>query len=109
MSFADKAKELREHKLIPAIKSEASRVPGLKNKNRVYLIGGISWAVSTLLSLDSPKYARRSLTGDQAIYTVMNFKSPSDVDQLYNRVTGTRPCFQNPIQIMQLAMITILR
>jgi len=89
-SFADMAKNLSSRELIPAIKSEASRVPGLENKDRVYLIGGISWATSTLLSLDSPYYTKRSQTGDQAIYTAMNFKGISDVDRLYNRVIGDK-------------------
>lgn len=89
-SFSDKAKNLRENELRPLIRSEANRIPGLLNKQRVYLIGGIPWATSTLLSLDSPHYGKRSATGDQAIYTVMNFKKPSDVDLLYNRVTGSR-------------------
>jgi hypothetical protein len=86
MPFADKAKELRENVLRPAIRSEAIRVSGLKNQKRVYLIGGISWATSTLLSLDAPKYASRSTTGDQEIYTVMIFTGLTDVNRLYNRV-----------------------
>lgn len=88
MSFTEKADELKKRVLRPAIRSEAERVSGLKNKQRVYLIGGIPWATSTLLSLDSPKYENRSLTDDQAIYTVMNFDGLTDVDRLYNRVTG---------------------
>lgn len=94
LPFADKAKELREHELRPAIRKEAERVVGLENKPRVYLIGGIPWATSTLLSLDAPKYESRSTTGDQAIYTVMNFDGISDVDRLYNRVTGAKAAEQ---------------
>ncbi len=97
--FPEAAQILRDREIRPIIRSEASRLPGLSNKQRVYLIGGIPWAVSTLLSLDSPVYAERSATHDQEIYTVMNFRAPSDVDRLYNRAIGAKAveliCTQN--------------
>lgn len=86
ISFADKAIELRDRNIRPAIKSEAGRVSGLINQKRVYLVGGITWATSTLLSLDAPKYQRRSATGDQAIYTVMYL---ADINEVYKKVTSS--------------------
>ena len=86
ISFADKAIDLRDKNIRPAIRSEAERVSGLINQQRIYLIGGITWATSTLLSLDAPRYERRSQTGDQAIYTVMNL---ADINEVYRKVISS--------------------
>ena len=92
--FKETAQDLRTQIVQPAIRNEANRVPGLKNKPRVYLVGGIVWATSSLLSLDAPEYAKRSATGDQEVYTVMNFDGFSDVDRLYNRLVGNNAAEQ---------------
>ena len=69
--FANAASELRKRLLRPAIHQEVSRKPGLINHDRVYLIGGIAWATSTLIQPYS-----------KSAFPVMH---PQYFDTLYNR------------------------
>jgi hypothetical protein len=48
-SFQIAADVLRREKLIPAVRVEVQQKPGLQNIRRVYLAGGIVWAMVTLL------------------------------------------------------------
>jgi hypothetical protein len=48
-TFLVAAEALCKDKLIPAIRAEVQQKPGLQNLRRVYLSGGIPWAMVTLL------------------------------------------------------------
>ncbi|HMV49182.1 MAG TPA: hypothetical protein PLD20_19515 [Blastocatellia bacterium] len=48
-AFARKAKELSPVSVRAALRKEMERKPGLVNRQRVYLTGGIVWAMATLL------------------------------------------------------------
>lgn len=69
--FAEAAAKLRIRLLRPAIREEVGRKQGMRNRPRVYLIGGIAWATSTLAS-------RRS----QSAFPPLK---PQNFDTLYNR------------------------
>ncbi len=47
--FAEKARELAPKSVAGAMRSEMERKPGLFNRRRVYLTGGIVWAATTIL------------------------------------------------------------
>ena len=51
-AFARKARELSPASLRSALRKEMERKPGLFNRQRVYLTGGIVWAMATLLHPD---------------------------------------------------------
>ena len=72
-SFLAKAEELRVKELIPKIRDISERKPGLMNLKRVYLAGGISWAMSTLIRPDQR--------------TSFSRLSVEDVTTFHNRVT----------------------
>jgi len=73
-TFARKAKELSPASVRAALRKEMERKPGLYNRQRVYLTGGIVWAMMTLLHPED----RRTfvpVTGE-------------DIDTFYRMVTG---------------------
>ncbi|MEP7339049.1 MAG: hypothetical protein ABI977_15040 [Acidobacteriota bacterium] len=73
-AFARKAKELSPASVRAALRKEMERKPGLYNRQRVYLTGGIVWAMMTLLHPED----RRTfvpVTGE-------------DIDSFYRMVTG---------------------
>lgn len=50
--FVAAAEELRKTEVVAALRSASQRFPGLQNINRVYLAGGASYALTTLLHPD---------------------------------------------------------
>lgn len=50
--FVTAAEELRKTEVVQALRSASQRFPGLQNLNRVYLAGGASYAMTTLLHPD---------------------------------------------------------
>ncbi len=72
--FARKAKELTPASIRVSLRKEMERKPGLVNRPRVYLSGGIVWAMATLLYPDD----RRALVPLTA----------ADIDLFYQKVTG---------------------
>ena len=84
--FSTKSKKLGRNLLRPIIKQQIKKHPGLMSRDRIYLIGGLPWATTTLLSLDSPTYQKRSAY--QSTYTVM--KLPKDSENLYKQLTDSK-------------------
>jgi hypothetical protein len=85
MDFAKMAKQLAPASVRSALRKEMERKPGLVNRPRVYLSGGIVWAMATLLHPDD----RRALVPINA----------DDIDVFYRKVTGdpdTLQKFLNP-------------
>lgn len=72
--FARKAKELSPASVRAALRKEMERKPGLVNRQRVYLTGGIVWAMTTLLHPED----RRTFVPVTA----------EDIDSFYRQVTG---------------------
>ncbi|BAY26086.1 hypothetical protein NIES2100_58970 [Calothrix sp. NIES-2100] len=56
IDFTKAAENAKQKELIPQIVSEVQRKPGMQNLSRVYLSGGISWALSTLTKPCSKEY-----------------------------------------------------
>lgn len=83
--FVKKAKELAPASIRASLRKEMERKPGLVNRQRVYLSGGIVWAMATLLHPDD----RRALVPITS----------EDVDLFYRNVTSdpdTLQKFLNP-------------
>lgn len=83
--FARKAKELAPVSIKAGLRKEMERKPGLVNRPRVYMSGGIVWAMATLLYPDD----RRALVPIKA----------EDIDLFYRKVTSdpdTVQKFLNP-------------
>jgi len=78
-TFAQKAERLRNEILVPALRQQMDRRPGLEGRPRVYLTGGIVWAMVTLLrptdrepyvkitAADIDTFARLALSGDKSL------------------------------------------
>ncbi len=85
MDFARKAKQLAPASIRTGLRKEMERKPGLVNRPRVYMSGGIVWAMATLLHPED----RRALVPITA----------DDIDVFYRKVTGdpdTLQKFLNP-------------
>ncbi|MBS1791719.1 MAG: hypothetical protein JST85_28685 [Acidobacteria bacterium] len=83
--FIKKAKELAPIAIRTSLRKEMERKPGLVNRPRVYLSGGIVWAMATLLHPDD----RRALVPITS----------EDIDAFYRKVTSdpdTLQKFLNP-------------
>ncbi len=83
--FARKAKELAATSIKSNLRKEMERKPGLVNRPRMYMSGGIVWAMATLLYPDD----RRALVPIKA----------EDIDLFYRKVTSdpdTVQKFLNP-------------
>jgi len=74
MAFARKAKELAPASIRSALRKEMERKPGLVNRRRVYMSGGIVWAMATLLYPDD----RRALVP----------RTADDISLFYQKVTS---------------------
>ena len=86
-SFIDTSKKLRYALLRPAVKELVGRKPGMVNKrDRVYLIGGIGWALKTFTQ-----------PGNRQHFPVI---LPQHIDNLYRRAIApnatSRLCQDNP-------------
>lgn len=64
-AFRVTAEVLRKEKLIPLIAEPVQQFPGLQNSPRLYLAGGICWAMATLLHPNSVDSAWTTLTKDE--------------------------------------------
>jgi serine/threonine protein kinase len=87
--FIKTADEQKQKLLIPEIRSLAGRKPGLQNLPRVYLSGGISWALFTLVRPCSTKAGEQQTIETteerQAFYGRLY---PEDINTFYNNAIG---------------------
>lgn len=81
-TFIKRSQELSTTLLRPSIRSEVSRKPGLLNRKKVYISGGIVWSMLTLLHPED----RRSY-----IPVTLN-----DINTFYNRITTNPDALLNP-------------
>ena len=81
-TFAESAAALREEVLAPALKKSAEGKPGLRQRPRVYLSGGASWALATLVR-----------PGDRADYVAL---TADDVDAYRKLLRATPGAFPAP-------------
>ncbi len=92
-TFATAATTAKKDLLIPEIRSLSQRKPGLQNLSRVYLAGGISWAIFTLV---------RPCQTEQTIQTKEERASrygriyPEDINTFYNNATRDRQTLFQP-------------
>jgi serine/threonine protein kinase len=97
-NFSQQAERLRGEVLLPALRQELGRKPGLVNRRRVYLSGGIVWAMTTLLhpanrdadvkitAEDISTFANRALSGDKSLLNptlsgIADAKTRQEVEQ----------------------------
>lgn len=75
-NFVSAAKQWYGDKLLPLLSDELDRVPGMINRGRVYLIGGIPWALFTLTKANNAEE--------------LNFPRimVRDIDSLYKKATS---------------------
>jgi hypothetical protein len=81
-TFAKRAQALSGESLRVPIRNEVSRKPGLINRKKVYLSGGIVWAMVTLLRPD-----------DRRSYVPL---TPEDITNFYNRAITNPEDLLNP-------------
>ena len=81
-TFAENADALREEVLAPALKKAAEGKPGLRQRPRVYLSGGASWALATLVR-----------PGDRADYVAL---TADDVDAYRKLLLATPGAYPAP-------------
>lgn len=78
-NFAQQAERLRGEILVPALRQEVEKKPGLVNRRKIYLTGGIVWVMATLLhptnrdtyvkitAEDVNTFVRQALSGDSSL------------------------------------------
>jgi len=81
-TFVKRSQELSNSSLRAPLRNEVGRKPGLSNRKKVYLSGGIVWAMATLLHPED----RRSFTPLTA----------ADINNFYNRATANPETLLEP-------------
>lgn len=94
IDFKVAAENLKQKKLVPQIASEVQRKPGMQNLSRVYLAGGISWALSTLTRPCSKKYTVRG-EKEERLDSFVPISS-KDIRTFYYNATQDRKALFNP-------------
>jgi hypothetical protein len=94
IDFKRAAENVKQKKLVPQIVSEVQRKPGMQNSPRVYLAGGISWALFTLTRPCSRDYIVIEKTKDR----LDSFApiSSEDINTFYYNTTQDRKALFNP-------------
>ena len=104
--FAQQAERLRAEILLPALRQELGRNPGLVNRRLVYLSGGIVWAMTTLLhpanreaevkitAEDISTFANRALSGDKSLLNpnlsgIADEKTRQEVEEEQRQIIDT--------------------
>lgn len=103
LPFSNAANTWREKKLIPIMREELDRKPGVMLRNRIYLIGGLPWALVSLTQpMDRNKFPKISIRHIKTLYRIAsgsdaekilcnqgkkNFKG-SDIERVCNTFTA---------------------
>ncbi|MGB3788282.1 MAG: hypothetical protein WA949_09735 [Phormidesmis sp.] len=82
--FTAAAEALKDEELAPAIQAVLASHPSVENKNRVYLAGGISWA---LTNLTRPCGIEQVITADDELPSKFSPLSAEDINTFYINVT----------------------
>ncbi|MEA5572413.1 hypothetical protein [Calothrix sp. UHCC 0171] len=94
IDFTKAAENAKQKKLIPQIASEVQLKPGMQTLPRVYLAGGISWALSTLTRPCSQPYTVRGEKQDRLDSFIPI--SSEDIKTFYYNATQDRKALFNP-------------
>lgn len=81
-TFVKRSQELSNTSLRAPLRNEVARKPGLINRKKVYLSGGIAWAIATLIHPED----RRSFTP----------LTTDDINTFYNRATTNPETLMEP-------------
>jgi serine/threonine protein kinase len=104
--FAGQAEKLRREQLLPTLQHEVERKPGLVNRHRAYLSGGIVWAMANLLHpanreanieitpQDITTFATLASNGDQSLLNptlsgIKDEKTRHEVEEEIQRINET--------------------
>ena len=92
-TFAEAAAIAKQDELVPQIQEIVQRKPGLQNTTRVYLSGGMSWALSTLTRPCEPEQSV-----DQKAERVSRFSrvTVEDINTFYTNTTRDRTTLFKP-------------
>ncbi|PSB02065.1 protein kinase domain-containing protein [Merismopedia glauca] len=91
--FITTATTEKDKLLIPEIRNLAGRKPGLQNLPRVYLAGGISWALFTLVRPCQPEQTIETQEERIARYGRLR---PEDINTFYNNAIGDQKTLFKP-------------
>ncbi len=80
-SFALDALLISQHTLSEQLRKEIEKKPGLLSRNRIYLSGGIVWAMATLMHPENRKAFVPLTTDDIALF---HYRARNDVNALLN-------------------------
>ncbi|BAY98046.1 hypothetical protein NIES37_19940 [Tolypothrix tenuis PCC 7101] len=95
IDFTKAAENLKQKKLIPQIASEVQLKPGMQTLPRVYLAGGISWALSTLTRPCSKKVYTVAGKNQERLDSFVPISS-EDIKTFYYNATQDKKALFNP-------------
>lgn len=94
IDFSGAAENVKQKKLVPQIVSEVQLKPGMQTLPRVYLAGGISWALFTLTRPCSREYTVRG-EREERLDSFAPISS-EDINTFYYNATQDRKALFNP-------------
>jgi Ppx/GppA phosphatase family len=94
IDFKVAAENVKQKELVPQIASEVQRKPGMQNLPRVYLGGGISWALFTLTKPCSKEYTVTE-GGKNRLDSFVPISS-EDIKTFYDNATQDQKTLFNP-------------
>jgi serine/threonine protein kinase len=93
IKFVTAAERMKKTVVIPQIRDAIQRKPGILNSRRVYLAGGISWALATLTHpCDKDQNIQRK---EERVAGFTKLRS-EDINTFYNNVTRARKTLFQP-------------
>jgi serine/threonine protein kinase len=92
-SFITAAANAKRDLLVPEIREFIQRKPGFQTLPRVYLAGGISWALFTLVRPCEPEQTIKTKEERNALYGRIY---PEDINTFYNNATRDRKTLFEP-------------
>ncbi len=87
LDFTKAAETTKSTVLIPQIRDMVQRRPAMQNSSRVYLSGGITWALSTLIH---PCVQEQKIQKKEERISQFSRLSAADINTFYNNVTRDR-------------------
>jgi serine/threonine protein kinase len=94
MSFTAKAEEQTKAKVVPAIRQAIRQQPKLTNSPRIYLAGGIVWAMATL-TRPCEKEENIARKQEERVSSFTRLRA-EDINTFYNNVTRSRKTLFEP-------------
>lgn len=91
--FAKAAERIKREVLVPQLRDAVERNPGLQSLPRVYLAGGISWALATLTRPCDPE--QEIDKKEERVARFLRLRA-EDINTFYNNVTRDQTSLFNP-------------